>query len=152
MLMDKLNLLSDKQALTTGAGASTLSTNTIDLGVVGSIPLGVVPIYDIGRGEAVDLLIQVVTDFTSGGAATLRAEVVIADTADLATNLVVLTKTDDIALATLKAGYQFRVSVVPHGVNKQYLGVRYFNASAAAFTGGAVTAGVLFDRQTNPVV
>lgn len=152
MLMDKQNLFSDAQVLTTGATSSTLSTNTIDLGAAGTIPLGGSPIYDIGRGEAVDLLVQVVTTITSGGAGTLRAEVIIADDAALTSNVVVLAKTDDIALATLVAGYQFRLPSVPFGVTKRYLGMRYQNASAAALTGGAVTAGIIIDRQSNPSV
>lgn len=152
MLIDKQNLFDDARALLLGAAATALSTNTIDLRATGTTAFGAAVIADFGRGTALELVVQVVTTFTSGGAATLEVELVMADDAALTTNLTVLQATGDIALATLVAGYQFRLSSVPHGITKRYLGLRYRNDSAAAFTAGAVSAFLAFDRQSNPSV
>ena len=51
------------------------------------------------------------------------------------------------ALATLIAGYQFRLAVPP-GVSKRYLGLRY-TVGTAETTAGKVTAGLVIDKQTN---
>jgi hypothetical protein len=152
MLIDKQNLLSDAQALALGATTTALSTNTIDLGAAGTPALGGSVIYDIGRSSELDVVVQVVTAFTSGGAGTLEVELVMADDAALTTNLTVLQATGDIALATLVAGYQFRIGKLPHGISRRYLGLRYRNDSAAALTAGAVTAFVGLGRQSNPSV
>jgi hypothetical protein len=150
VLLDKQNMLSIGQALTT-AGTPVLSTNTIDLGVAGTMPQGGSPIRDIGRGTEIDILVQVDTTFTSAGAATLFVELVMADDAALTSNLVVLQQTGVIALATLVAGYQFRLRGIPQGVSKRFLGLRY-NPTAFDFTAGKITAGIVDARQSNPTV
>ena len=65
MLIDKQTQLSDAQAVT--STGSTASSNVIDLGVARDIAGGVT--------EALKLLIQVNTTFTSGGSATLQVQV-----------------------------------------------------------------------------
>jgi hypothetical protein len=157
MMLDAQNLLSDAQNLAQAAG-TYLSTNAIDLWGQASIP--VVPqtigqaqgpvIKDIGRGLPPEILTQITTTFTSGGAATLQVQLVMADDAALSTNLVVLQETLALALATLVAGYQFRLAVPP-GITKRYLGVRYI-IGTAAMTAGNVTAGIAASLQTNPFV
>lgn len=149
MMLDVQNLLSDQQNLAQAAG-NYLSTNTIDLGATGTIPLGGSPVSDPGRARAVELFAQVTETFTSGGAGTLQFQLVTADSADLATNLTVVQETAAIALATLVAGYQARLAM-PAGIAKRYLGLRYVIATAA-MTAGKVTAGIALDKQTNPVV
>lgn len=147
MLLDKQLMFSEAQALT--STGNTLSTNTIDLGLTGSPAIGGTILYDIGRGSPVLIIAQVVTTFTSGGAGTLAVQFVQADNAALSTNLEVLQATDAIALATLTAGYTFRLSAVPSGVSKRYIGLRYV-IGTAAMTAGAVTAGLALDRTSNP--
>lgn len=151
MLLDVQNLVSDDQDLAKAAG-TYLSDKSIDLGAVGTIPgIGGTPIHDVGRGDCPELLVQVTETFTSGGAGTLQAKLVMADDDALTSNVVVLQETLAIALATLVAGYQFRLCCVPFGVTKRYLGIQYV-VGTATMTAGKVTAGILVDRQSNPVV
>jgi hypothetical protein len=149
MLLDAQNLFSDKQSVAMAAG-NALSTNVIDLGVAGTPVLGGSLASDIGRGLSPELYAQVVTTVTSGGAATLQVQLINADSADLATNPVILTQTDVLALATLAAGYQFRFGTVPPGVTKRYLGLKYIVGTATT-TAGNVTAGIALQRQSTYV-
>jgi hypothetical protein len=71
-----------------------------------------------------------------------------ADNEALDSNLVVLQDTGPIAVATAKAGYQFRLAL-PVGITKRFLGIRYENLTND-LTAGAVTATLLIDGQTSP--
>ena len=143
MILDKQNLFSDKQSLT--ATSPILSTNTIDLGATGVSPiLGQLPARDVGQGEPLDLLVQVVT--AAAGGTSVVAAVIQADDAALSSNVEVLAQSGVIALASLVAGYQFKVPFIPNGVTKRYLGVRY--TTVGTFTAGQVTSGIVADRQS----
>lgn len=155
MLLDQQNLFSDKQDLKQAAG-SYLSTNCIDLGVVGTLPgpwKTSTPPNDVGRGEPLDLLVQVVETFTSGGAATVQVQLVTAATVDgsnVPQNPTVIAETPAVGVANLKAGYQFRLPSVPPGIAQRYLALRYVIGGAAT-TAGKVTAGLVADKQTTHV-
>jgi hypothetical protein len=148
MLMDKQNTMSDDQDLAIAAG-SVLSDFSIDLGASATDSLGNTVISDIGRGSPVDLLVQVTETFV-GANGTLKAELVMADNAALTSNLVVLQDSGAIPVASLIAGYQFRLRI-PAGISKRYLGLRY-TVAVTTQTAGKVTATLLLDRQTNPTV
>lgn len=161
MRWDKENCFSWKQDLgtagTTGAVGTHRSTNVIDLGAVGTIPLpplkGTEPsaIQDIGRGPEVKCLIVVNTTFTSGGAATLQAILSAGtgtDGTDINAGEVTLFDSGAIALATLVAGYRFKFRSFVPGTKLRYLQVRYVIATAA-MTAGAITAGIIDGDQTN---
>lgn len=148
MMMDLQNLLSDDQNLAVAIGTH-VSTNTIDLGTPGTDNMGNVVAYDVGKGEPLDMLIQVTETFTSAGAATVTAQIIESASADLSSPTV-LSSSAAIALATLAAGYQFRLNSVPAGVSKRYLGVQYVVGTAAT-TAGKVTAGIVLDKQTTTV-
>lgn len=151
MITDKQTTLSKAQNLAQAAG-SYLSTNTIDMRATGTIPLGGSPIDDLGRGEPVNLLVQVVETFTSGGAGTLQAQIIQADDAALTTNVEVLQESRAYALAKLVAGFQFEgLGRALPNCSRRYLGVRYVIATAA-MTAGKCDAGIVVDRQTNPAV
>lgn len=145
MILDKQLMFSEAQAVT----ATALSTNTVDLGAVGTQGNGGTPIYDIGRGGPVRVVAQVVTAFTAAGAATMVAELVMADNAALSTNLTVLSSTAAIPVATLTAGYKFQLGTIPAGVTKRYFGMRY-TVATGPMTAGAVTSGLALDSQSNP--
>lgn len=149
MFLDRNALFSDSQNLAQAAG-SYLSTYSYDTGVAGSIPLGGTPIHDVGRGNPLPVLAQIVETFTSGGAGTLQVQVVQADDGGLTSNLEVLAETPALALATLVAGYQFRLPSVPYAT-RRFVGLRFVIATAA-MTAGKVTAGVVMDKQSNPSV
>lgn len=147
MYLDLQTLFSDNQTLAFAAGSAN-STNVIDLGTVGTIPLGGSPIYDIGRGEPVEVIVQITADVTSAGSATVQFKLVSSAAADLSTPTVHY-DSGAIAKATLVAGYYVPIRVIPQGVALRYLGLIYTVATATT-TAGTVTAGILLDRSSNP--
>lgn len=153
MIFDKGFLFDDAVSLAQAAG-SYLSSFSFDTwqgntAAVGSPPIGGPLINDIGRATTeLDLIVQIVTTFTSGGAATLQVQIVMADDATLATNLVVLDETRVHALADLVAGKYLELPGLPPGVTSRFLGLRYI-IGTAAMTAGAITAGFTKGRQTN---
>ena len=152
MIMDLQCTVSDSQSIT----ATAVSTNGLDLGVAGTVPgmgpSGVsngVPIKDTGRGNTVSVLAQVTTAFTAAGAATMQAQLVIADDAALTTNLLVLHQTPPIAKALLVPGYQFRLGgSIPPGVTQRFAGVNYVVATGP-MTAGKVLATMGADRHSS---
>jgi hypothetical protein len=153
MIEDALNMISDAQNLAQAAG-TYLSDNSIDLGATGTVPGNLVGplIDDVGRAVNLELLVQVIQTFTSGGAATLTVNVVTADNGALTTNLTVVATSGAIALAKLIAGYQIPV-LLPAGITQEFIGLQ-FVIGTAAMTAGKVTATLLPKGgiQTNPQV
>lgn len=151
MLLDKQNMFAENQTLAQVAGSTTVSTNAIDLlGGLTAIndTLGNAPLSDLGRSKMVDVLVQVTTTVTSGGSATIAFDLCTSTAADKSTGLVVHQSTPAIALATLVAGYQFRLEIPPGlPVTGQYLFVR-FTVATATTTAGAFSAGIVADKQT----
>lgn len=146
MMMDLALRLSSAQDLAQVV-ATYLSTNSIDLGAGGTIPwLGGTQQNDVGRGKKVEVLCQVITAFV-GATATVQFQLITSASANLGTPTVMDT-TEAIAVATLIAGYQVRLSCIPHGIGQRYLGMQYLIATATT-TAGTVTSGIVLDRQTN---
>ena len=144
MILDKQNMFSDAQSLA-GTG-NILSTNVLDLGVPGTLAKdGTAVRNDLGRGEEPKFFAQIVTDVSGG--TSVQAQLVQADDAAMSTNLEVLQQTDAIAVASLKAGYQFRIGRVPAGVSRRYLALRY--VVVGTISSGAVSAGMALNRFTN---
>lgn len=149
MLLDKQTMFSDAQSLIQNAGAFN-STNVIDLwNGAASLPAGPLgtPVNDEGRGQDVGVLVQIVDTFlAAGGAATLKAALVVADDDALAVNPVVLAESEAIAKADLVAGYRFRIPCcLPAGIAKRYLGVIYTIATNNG-TAGKVTAALIMGK------
>ena len=120
MILDEQALFSDKQAVTTTAA----STNVIKVN------------GDIGKGEPVEILAQVVEDFA--GLTSLKVAVQTCDTeAGTYEDLVV---TDAVVLAKLKAGYKFPIKFLPVGI-KKFLRLNY--TAAGTGTAGKITAGIV---------
>ncbi len=120
MILDEQALFSDAQKITTTA----VSTNMIQTN------------GDIGKGEPVELLVQVVEDFA--GATSVAVAVQTCDTkngtfADIVT-------TNPVLLADLKAGFRFPIKCLPIGI-KNYLQLNYVVSGTA--TAGAITAGIV---------
>jgi hypothetical protein len=166
MILDKENLCSDKQAVTVTA----VSTNAIDLwggvdpkdgssnpwrlpglaqgGIVGAGSAAQV-INDPGRGEPnIQLFAQVDTATFTGGTS-MQVQVITSAAAALSSPTV-LCESAVIALASLVAGYQFRIAGIPAGSAQRYLGFNYVVVGTMAT--GTVTAGLALDKQTSPFV
>lgn len=143
MIFNINELFSDAQAIT----ASAISTNVIDLGLPGTPKGGVAPLNDdVGKGNMIPILVQVVEDFTHATSSDLTVTLEVSAAAGLTSPKVLATET--IAFADLKAGKQMFNQVVPNGADLQFLGVRYASSSGS-FTGGKITAGITMGNQTN---
>ena len=132
MILDERNEFCDATALNTGAAASYLIGDVIDLGVTG---------LNVGAGEDVWLVIQVDTTATSGGSATgafhLASDAQAAIAVDGSASYHF--STSAIPVATLVAGYQIAAVRLPSGTYERYLGILQTTA-VAAFTAGKVNA------------
>ena len=120
MILDEQALFSDAQKVTTTA----VSTNMIQTN------------GDIGKGEPVELLVQVVEDFA--GATSVAVAIQTCDKKDGTFEDIVTTNA--VALADLKAGFKFPIKCLPTGI-KNYLQLKYVVAGTA--TAGAITAGIV---------
>ncbi|MGL4668597.1 MAG: Bbp16 family capsid cement protein [Saezia sp.] len=124
MILSIEDLFSNKQAVT----ATAVSTNTIDLGKAGS--------RDLGHGNKVPLLVQVVESFA--GLTDLTVELQTAN--DEAFASAVTLASQKFATAKLKAGARLLMTVVPNGAAGRFLRLRYVVSGTA--TAGKITAGL----------
>jgi hypothetical protein len=135
MILDLLTLFSDSQAVTVDAA----STNVIDLGAPGKAAYGNIQLVRNNKGDCVPVLIQVTEDF-----ATLTSlTVVIQGSVDEAfTSPISLATSPAIAVASLKAGYQFRMlPELPKNNIYRYIRM-YYDVTGSSATAGKVTAGI----------
>lgn len=140
MILDTTTLFSDDQSLTVSAA----STNVIDLGAPGAVPIGGTLVRDVGPGTPIEILIQNVVD-SGGTSPTLQVNLEM-DTTDAFGSATVIASS-----ATLAGGLQGdRVSIVyvPDGTTERYLRLDY-NTGGTSPT-HTVTAGIVLGRQTRP--
>lgn len=132
MILDKQNLFSEDQAITTTAASS----NVIDLGADGA---------DVNSPNFKDaeVLVQVTTAFAGGTSivATLQTD----DNAAFSSATSLLA-TAAIATASLVAGYQFAIGKLPKVGLERYIRINY--TVVGTMTAGAVMAGLILDNQT----
>lgn len=146
MIIDTQNLFSDEQAITDTAS----STNVIDLGDMG-LPHGSkqAPRRDIGRGDKIPLLVQVVETFA--GLTSLTVAVETSDKADFSAGVKLHAASGAVPVAKLKAGYHFFPDIVPmadgDGMGR-YMRLKYTRIGANA-SAGKITAGIVAGIQTN---
>lgn len=150
MMLDKQTLFSDGQSLAINNGSSALSTNSLDLGVSGTPGIGGTLFSDVGVSD-VDVLVQI-SEVAAGAGSSLTVALVSGTGVDgngqINANETVLSQTAAIAMATLKAGYQFRLGgTLPRGNTARYLALKY-SVSGANMTGGKITSGIVLDKQT----
>lgn len=143
MIVDNRLLFSDAQNLAQAAG-TYVSTNAFDNLAAQTAPggFGTIRKDNFRALENMELLLQIMTTFTSGGAATLQFQVVQADDVALSSGVEVLQETVALALATLVQGYRPRLRIPTLGLTKRYWGLRYI-IGTAAMTAGTVTAGLV---------
>ena len=143
MILDNTLLLSDAQAITGDAA----STNVIDLGAAGKVFGAAANLTrDVGKGNKITLLAQVVADFNTLTSLTIKVEV---DTADTFGSPKAVAE-QVIPLADLKAGKTFSIMYVPPGADERYLRL-YYDVTGSNPSTGKITAGVVAAVQTNGV-
>ena len=140
MLMSQNQIFSHKQAITGDAA----STNIIDLGKAGR-PVGAAADLkrDIGKGEPLPLLVQVVQGFNN--LTRLKVSVQVDTVAAFSSPKTVVAQ--ELALAELTAGQRFALSYVPEGVDQRYARL-YYDVVGTAPSTGQITAGIVAGHQT----
>jgi len=111
-----------------GAG-NVLSTNTVDLG---PLALGGNQAADVGAGEAIEVVVSILTAPTVG--TNVKFQIIQADDAALTSNVQVINSTDDIPIASLPAGTLVPLHwdrAAPY-TPKRYWGLRAVNTGAIA--------------------
>lgn len=143
MIFDKTLLLSDAQAIT----ADAASTNVIDLLAAGKVYGAAANLTkDIGKGQSIPLLVQVVEAFNT--LTSLTVTVQCDSVENFATPKNVVSQT--IALADLVAGKTVSLVAVPPGVDERYMRI-YYDVTGTDPTAGKITAGIVHGIQTNGV-
>lgn len=143
MIFSMNQLFSNDQAIT----ATAVSTNVIDLGLPGTPVYGKAALkQDIGKGTPIPILVQVTEAFNTLTSLTISIET--SANADMSSAKVL--ESQVIALADLTLGKQHSVQVVPVGVDRRYMAIRY-TVTGTAPTLGKVTAGITMGNQTNIV-
>jgi hypothetical protein len=140
MIFSAEQLFSDAQS-----GATSPSTNVIDLGAPGTVVGGPAALVrDVGPGCPVEISISGVGAVADD---TLTVNVVVADSEDLATDPVTIASED---IATVN-GEAFRAALrfLPEKANKRYLGLTY---AMGALGEPLVDAGIVAAKQSLPLV
>ena len=133
MILDKGNLVSSAQAVTSSAG----STDVIDLSQARAI----------GDGEELEFFVNVDTAATAAGAATVTFQVQTDDNSAFSSPTTVI-QTDAIPKATLAAGYQIKIPLPDGATPERYLRL-YYSVATGPLTAGAFTAGLVLDAQNS---
>lgn len=125
--------------------ASAASTNYVDLGALGTPPgHSVAPTRDLGKGTRIPILIQVTETFDA--LTSLKVAVQTDSSSGFATALTTVLETEAIALATLVAGYQFNIDLIPPKTIQRYLRL-YFTVAGGTPTVGKVFATAVEAKQ-----
>jgi len=132
MILDKQNLFSDDQALTTSAA----STNLIDMGSDDSS----VPTPNLKDAE---LFCMVNVAFVGG--TSVKVSLQTDDNTDFS-SAVTLYNTEAVVTASLVAGYKFIMPRLPETGVEQY--IRLYYTIVGTYTAGKVTAGFVEALQT----
>jgi hypothetical protein len=135
MILDQLSIFSDAQAIT----ASAPSQNVYDLGVPGVAAYNQVQLKrSFPKSAHIPLLIQVVENFS--GLTSLKIKVQSAS--DSAFTSPVDHICQDVALASLKAGFISSIDKVPSEINNQFIRV-FFEVVGGPASAGKVTAAIV---------
>ena len=137
MLIDKENLLSYQQAITTTAD----STNVIDLGPPNWAG-------NSGNDKPIDMFMNVDETFLAAGAGTLTIEIRSSPVLNFASGVKTHQVTEAIAKTALTAGSRQRHSLgLPPDVQRYVKAV--YTVGTGPFTAGKITLGVTASRQIN---
>lgn len=134
MILDKLLMFSEAQAVTAGGA----STDVIDLAPIDGTR------RDIGVGRPLEFWANVNTTATAAGAATLNVQL---QTSPDNSTWTTIYDSGTLALAALTAGKRLFSAKVPAGVQR-YLRVNYV-VGTGPLTAGAFTSGINLDVDNN---
>ena len=165
MILDSNLILSQAQAVTvTAASTSVIDLAGVGVGVPAPNKFGTAAIFgeDIGIGDGVsppNILCQVGTAFTAGGAATLQVQ--LQEAADTGANTGTpgtwntIAQTDAIAVATLVAGQKLAEFTIPPRYPGQTTFPRFYRLNYVVATGPMLTgtigfAGIITGRDDAP--
>lgn len=133
MITDKNLTFSEGQAIT----ATAISENVLRLPESGVVPLSSGQMdRNLGPGNEIPMLIQVVEDFAALTSLTISVET--SDNEDMS-SATVLSTTPAIPVAQLVAGYRPALRIFPDGVLGDYVALRYTVTGSNA-TAGQITA------------
>lgn len=145
MISSAQQLFSDDQAVT----ASAASTNILDLGAPGTVLNASYPLNrDIGKGNPVQILIQVTTDFAT--LTSLAVKIKVSDDSTFVAGTRTVLETEAIPLARLVQGYKFLIKHVPQEVDLRYVRL-YYTVAGSSATAGKVWAGIVAGYQEGSV-
>lgn len=130
MLMDAQNRPSFNQSVAAAAG-TIVSTDSIDT---------LAAVDNPGRAFPLRAIAVLTAALTSGGAATIRAELIESDNSNLSSPTVLIAG-QNLALAAAVAGAKLLDAPLPD-TSKRYLGFQYVIGTATT-TGGTVTSGIV---------
>lgn len=137
----------DKQLLLSGTqnADNTITAQTVTAAAVGNNTADLRQARDVGAGEDLYGVFQVVAAATGG--TSMEFQVIQADDAALTTNITVIGSTGAIPLAKLTAGARFACDPGPRigSTGQRYLGVRY--VPVGAFTAGSYIGAMVVDVQ-----
>jgi len=143
MIFDRTLLFSNAQAIT----ATAASTDIVDLLAAGTVYGAASALTkDIGKGEQIPLLIQVVEAFNTLTSLTVAVQCSV----DAAFTTPKTVQSSTILLADLTAGKGINPVVVPPGLSMRYMRL-YYTVTGTAPTLGKITAGVVMGVQTSGV-
>lgn len=143
MIFDKTLQFSDQQAIT----ATAASTNAIDLLAMGTVPNAAAALdRDAFKSTKVPLLVQVTEAFNN--LTSLKIDIELDSTETFTPDKTITLGT--FLLAELVAGFQIPWTLLPQGVDLQYMRLKYTVTGTAPST-GKITAGVVAGVQTNGV-
>lgn len=137
MIIDRQNLFSYKQAITTNANSS----DTIDLGP--NMWAG-----NSGNDSELPIFVNVDQAFTAAGAATLQIIIESSNSETFASGVQIESQTGAIALADLATAKRYPAGLVLTTACKRYVRARYVIATGP-MTAGQITVGLTASRQTN---
>lgn len=159
-MKDLLTTWLDYLSFATGSGNETVATHVspsivINRGAGGTLPHKVVSGKALSgvlerKFQDIDYEARITTAFTSGGAGTLRVQLITADNDALSSNPVSLEDTGVLAMAALTEGALLWRGTTRGVALKRYLGVQWIIATAA-MTAGVIWAGPMLPPfQKNP--
>lgn len=141
MIFDKTLQFSDAQAIT----ATAISTNIVDTLATGTVYGAAAALSkDIGKGNKIPVLIQVVEAFNT--LTSLTVDIRFSAAEGMGSPKIVQSQT--IPLAELVAGKTISIDCVPPGADLRYMAVNY-TVTGTNPTTGRMTAGIVAAVQTN---